>query len=343
MLCARIEKSNAEAARLIFARLSLVDTDKRIEEVGDYVFIPLLRQPSNKEISDIKLPGLEIVAHEPRDRERKRPPYLEILERVSALDIQQELLPAKWELIGDVLLLPLPNSLSAHERELAEAYADVLGARTVAVPVEIVGQIREQRVRIILGEQTETIHKENGIKYKLDTSRLMFSSGNMDERIRMAGIDAEGETVVDMFAGIGYFSLPIAVYCRPAKVIAYELNPVAYRYLVENTFLNHVNTILKAQNMDNRNAAEDVADRVVMGYLKDTDQYLDKAISILKDHKGIIHYHENCPNELIPQRPEAAIKSAARERDRDVAILQVRHVKSYAPGVSHIVLDARIY
>jgi len=34
----------------------------------------------------------------------------------------------------------------------------------------------------------------------------MFSSGNMDERIRMSMISDKNEVVVDLFAGIGYFN-----------------------------------------------------------------------------------------------------------------------------------------
>ena len=90
---------------------------------------------------------------------------------------------------------------------------------------------------------TETIHEENKIKYLLDPQQVMFSSGNMDERIRMATVSNEKETVVDLFAGIGYFTLPIAVHSHSHQIIACELNPVAFQYLEKNCQLNHVNHI----------------------------------------------------------------------------------------------------
>jgi len=61
----------------------------------------------------------------------------------------------------------------------------------------------------------------------------MFSSGNMDERIRMSMISDKNEVVVDLFAGIGYLLCRMAVYSKPEKIYACEINPVAYDYLAK--------------------------------------------------------------------------------------------------------------
>ncbi len=61
----------------------------------------------------------------------------------------------------------------------------------------------------------------------------MFSSGNMNERIRMSNISKPNEVVVDLFAGIGYFTLPIAVYSKPKKIYACEKNPISYDFFVK--------------------------------------------------------------------------------------------------------------
>src|SRR5207249_9792047 len=112
----------------------------------------------------------------------------------------------------------------------------VLGARTVVQDVSgIHGPLRRPDVRVLWGNGTETVHVEGGIRYALDVARVMFSSGNLAERMGLADRVRPGVVVVDLFAGIGYFSLPIAVRSRAKRVYACELNPGSLRDLVENT------------------------------------------------------------------------------------------------------------
>jgi len=145
-----------------------------------------------------------------------------------------------------------------------------------------------------------------------------------------------------MFAGIGYFSVPMAVYSKPKRIFAYEINPDAYHYLCKNIGLNKVQNIVTPFLSDNRNADENIADRVIMGYLKNTKSFLPKALRILKQDGGIIHYHESYPNELLPKTPFENVKKIAGQHGKMVKLLDFRNIKSYAPGVSHVVLDIKV-
>ena len=206
----------------------------------------------------------------------------------------------------------------------------------------IKGVKREPVVKHICGDKnTETTHVENKIKFMLDASKIMFSSGNVDERIRMAHAGREGEVAVDMFAGIGYFSIPMAVYSG-TKVYACEINPVAYRYLTKNIELNGVEKNVKALYGDCRDVApRGVADRVLMGYFKSKD-FLPYALKVLKPDGGVIHYHTTCPVDSFPEEPFHDVESAARASGRNVELLYHKEVKSYAPGIIHGVLDVKI-
>ncbi|MCJ7517732.1 MAG: class I SAM-dependent methyltransferase family protein [Methanomassiliicoccales archaeon] len=239
-------------------------------------------------------------------------------------------------------MIRLDSELDEYEDQIAKAYASALSLKAVLRDVGgIKGEFREPVIRTLLGEDTVATHLENGIRYKFDAAKIMFSSGNIEERLRMAELVCDGETVVDMFAGIGYFSIPLAVYQRPSKVIACELNPVAFRYLEENIALNQVSRIVKPVLGDNRDlAGEGIADRVIMGYVKTTHEHLPAAVRLLKSG-GVIHYHETCPNELLPNRPVQRILENVKGGRAE--IIRMKEIKSYAPVVTHVVVDAKIF
>ena len=271
-------------------------------------------------------------------------PFEEIKEKISNFIPENlvEFLPKKWEKIGDVLVLKLKKELEPFAEIIAKTYAEVLNCKSVLQEIGgIKGIYREPRVRLIYGSKnTETLHVENGIKYSLDPSKLMFSSGNMSERIRMSKLNCRDEVVVDMFAGIGYFSLPIAVYCNPRMVYAIEKNPLAFRYLCKNITLNRVNDRVEPILGDNRCVTpKGVANRVIMGYLNKTHEFLPIALESLKS-EGIIHFHCLCPRDKFSDYVMDKIRRYLSEKEFEVVYKKV--VKSYAPGIDHVVLDIKV-
>lgn len=253
--------------------------------------------------------------------------------------------PDKWEKIGDVVTVKFPDELSAYQEMVGKAYAEVLRCKTVLNDVAgITGVYRQPTVEVVYGSvQTETIHLENGVRFKLDPQKIMFSSGNMDERKRMARISHPNETVVDLFAGIGYFSIPMARYSTPKKIIACEINPVAFQYLSTNVVLNHVTkTVFPVFGDNQKTAPRNCADRVLLGCINETHRFLPLALDCLKNHTGILHYHDVFSVEDIPEKPLSHLQKQARRVNRSVGLLSFRNIKSYAPGIAHVVLDVRI-
>ena len=274
-------------------------------------------------------------------------PFQQIKEKLSKIlsEEQLTLLPSKWEKVGDVLILTIDDQLMPVEQEIASVYATVLSCKSVLKDTGgITGPLRQPKVSLLYGDKnTVTIHKENGVKFKFDPAKIMFSSGNMDERKRMSEIVNPGEIVVDLFAGIGYFSLPIAVHAHPKKVFSCELNPISFSYLKENIVLNNVSNVITPLVGDNRNVApSNVADRVLMGYFGDTYKYLPVAFQSLYFQTGIIHFHDTFPDADVPETPLSLIKKTAKKFHRTVKLQHMQHVKSFAPGISHYVLDVCI-
>jgi tRNA wybutosine-synthesizing protein 2 len=251
-------------------------------------------------------------------------------------------LPRKWEKIGDVLVIKLTSSYEPYVSLIGESYARYLDCEAVLLDTGgITGQYREPMIHHIYGKNnTETLHHENGIKYYLDPQKIMFSSGNMDERIRMGSISNPTETVVDLFTGIGYFTIPIAVYSKPKRIIACEINPTAYQYLEKNIKANNVDDIVEPRLGDSQDIApKDTADRVIMGYIQKTRAFLPTAIESLRNHCGIIHYHDTFPDRSVPQTPVDMIQLYCTRYKRTAHLMYYHRIKSYAPGISHYVFD----
>jgi tRNA wybutosine-synthesizing protein 2 len=339
VLGVRVARSEAEALRKVITSRRFLDKTHAIIDENDFVVIPVRSEPDE---TLLKKHNAELVERPFPERKHREDPIDAIRKAACVPGELKHLLPSKWELFGDVAVIRLDSELDEYEDQIAKAYASALNLKAVLRDVGgIKGEFREPVIRTLLGEDTVATHLENGIRYKFDAAKIMFSSGNIEERLRMADLVCDGETVVDMFAGIGYFSIPLAVYQKPSKIIACELNPVAFRYLSENIALNQVSRIVKPVLGDNRDlAGEDIADRVIMGYVKTTHEHLPAAVRLVKNG-GIIHYHETCPNELLPNRPVQRILENVKGGRAEV--IRMKEIKSYAPGVTHVVVDAKIF
>jgi len=240
----------------------------------------------------------------------------------------------KYKKIGDILILDKKYSGSDFE-ELSLKH----NVKTIMEIDHIQGTKREPVYKVLYGDETETINKENGCLFKLDLSKVMWSKGNNNERLRIAKLVEDDETVIDMFAGIGYFSIPIGVHANAKEIYSIEINPNSYHYLCENIKLNKVNNITPILGDCMVETPKLKADRIIMGYVKTTHHYLNVAIDSL-NKGGVIHYHETVPEKLMETRPIERIQAQAG--NRDVELLKINKIKKYAPGVEHVVIDARI-
>ena len=274
-------------------------------------------------------------------------PYEEIRQRLQPKlpHSVYQLLPSKWEKIGTILILKLPQELNSYTTLIGHTYADILECTSVLQDTGgVSGELRQPNTKLIYGDtHTETIHIENAVKYQLDPQQVMFSSGNMDERIRMATISNPKEVVIDLFAGIGYFTIPMAVYSQPKQIYACELNPVSYQFLENNCIINKVTSTVTPLQGDNRQTApHSVADRVLMGYFENIQSYLPLALNCLKSTGGIIHYHTVVSKETMNSIPQQQIEQAAQEKHLTTAVVHTQVVKSYAPHINHVVIDAEV-
>ncbi len=337
----RVPPEKGEEIREKAISEGFLDTGRRIRKIqneeGIFLEIPV-NESAEEKIGDY--PVIEQEEPEILEKNKSLKEYL----KDSLPKTELELVPSGWQILGDIIIVSIPASLNEKKLLIASALLSMYPkCRSVVRDFGIGGQFRQPERELLLGSVTETIHKEHGCFFKQDVTKVMYSKGNLEERKRMSKL-GKGETVVDMFAGIGYFSIPMAVHSRPKKISSIEINPESFAYLKENIQLNRVEDIITPICGDCSDfALEGTADRVLMGYVGTTHHYLEPAIKALKPKGGILHYHETVPEKLAEARPQERIKRAALALGRKVEILETRRIKKYSPGVLHVVVDVKVF
>jgi tRNA wybutosine-synthesizing protein 2 len=245
-----------------------------------------------------------------------------------------------YEQLGDIIIISIPNDYKELKEFIGTSFFDSFQCQTVLEKGSVSGEFRIPYYKKIMGNGFVTIHKENGIFYKIDLSKVMFSSGNIAERIRMANVSSPDEVVIDMFSGIGYFTLPLAKYGK-SIVWALEKNPNSYGLLLENINLNRLKGRVFPVNTDCLDFNPDFkADRIVMGYFSDDEKFLLKALGMIKDG-GIIHYHNTIPEKSESHFKEN-IEAILYKKGRKLESVYYRKIKKYSPGVWHVVFDFKV-
>ncbi|KAF7651119.1 hypothetical protein LDENG_00115950 [Lucifuga dentata] len=286
-------------------------------------------------------------------------------------------IPSSYQRHGDLLLLgancfslPIWKKI---DNQLWSTVAKALGAKRLAKMSRISRDgFRSPVVTMLLGDHSWVRHVDNGIRYEFDVTKCMFSAGNITEKLRVSAFDCRDETVVDLYAGIGYFTLPYLVHAGARHVHACEWNPDAVEALQKNLEANRVSNRCTIHQGDNRQLQLcDLADRVNLGLIPSSEDGWHVACRLLKRTiGGILHIHQNVSSPFSDTADTPAIKDAAqrapgKKADREVwqawaddtassiasllkditgtpwktNIQHIEHVKSYAPHVHHVVLD----
>ncbi len=325
-LAVRVRERSAESTRRLLASQGYLDDERMIVRSGGFVELPIVSPPKS----------LDFEVVEQYTPSYKKPRLNHALIK-KELRLEGEVANAlrHYEFLGDVFIVSLPDG--ADKRAIGEGLLGIIPrARAVVNVRRIAGEFREPEAELIAGASAETSYREYGCIFKLDPTKVMFSSGNKEERHRMARVSNENEVVLDMFAGVGQFSVPLAKYSRPKKVIAIEKNPVAFSYLKENARLNGLGNLVPVLGDCAQVSPRRSADRVIMGHF-DSEAYLNVAVEALSG-RGVIHCHCVVPKQELKKKPADAT-AKLRSLGREVEDVKLQVVKSYAPGMEHAVLD----
>ena len=260
-------------------------------------------------------------------------------------------LPTGYQQIGNNAIINLKPEIINYQKDIATVmlrkFPPIKGVYLKQGGVT--GQFREPNIAFIKGEKNPVVlHKEHGIIFKFDITKIMFAKGNVNERFRFSQLVQENEIVFDLFSGIGYFSLIIGKYCKPKQIYAFELNPIAHGFLVENIKLNKINkerTVIEpilGDSMETMLKVKDKADRVIMGMIPAPKSHVQNVFKVINEKKAVIHYEgllkSGEPSDILLND----IIEEANKKKRKVTLLNTNIVKSYGPKINHVTLDIEI-
>ena len=202
-----------------------------------------------------------------------------------------------YDLIGDIAVLNLPDQLLPFAAHIGAALLqDNPRIKTVALRQgEHAGEFRTRPLTIIAGEFCkETLHKEYGIRLRLNPEKVYFSPRGAEERRRIASQTTEHDHVCVLFSGIAPLLLMIASLGKAARIVGIEKNPIAHSYAAINARLNKQDSRIELHSGDVREILPGLKSnftRIVMPLPTGADQFLPLALSSLRQ-SGSIHFYD---------------------------------------------------
>ncbi len=326
--CIRVDKKKGEQVRKALMEKGSLDTSVRIVSDGSYIYIPLI---SNADLKDLPLEDAEVTEHEFKVHEK--PATLEgILGRIP-----------RYEVIGSIALLESDEGdLERTADALLKVHPHLRTVLSALSPVE--GEFRTRRFTFVKGENTtQTVHKEYGCKYAIDMEKAYFTPRLATERSRILEQIKDGDVIVDMFAGVGPFSILIAKNRPSCRVVAIDKNPEAVKFLRHNIEINAVNNV-EAVEGDAKEEAQGyigVADHIIMNLPHTAQEFLDAAMVIAKPGT-VIHYYDITHEDDLYATSLGYIEAAASKAGFAIATVSTRIVRSYSPHQYNVCIEAKI-
>ena len=242
--------------------------------------------------------------------------------------------PRRYDVVGDIAVLSLPWELREYGPEIAGVIIRKRRyIRTVLNKTAMVrGNKRVASFDTLAGPTTVTTHREYGISYRLDISRVFFNPSLASEHNRIARQVATGETVLVPFAGIGPFVIPLAK--KRSFVVAVENNPDAVRWLLENIRLNGAGNyvgVVEGDAFDQARYGDRLYDRAVIPAPYGMDSIIDIVSPVVRNH-GMIHVYTFKKDAQIPGL-------IGLFQGKGLETVRWRRCGNVAPGVCRFVFD----
>ena len=241
-ICVEVKKQQGESAIKLLKKIYLINKSLKIQNKQETLYIPIIHQPAesqlkilNKFLFDFKLSKASF-----SQKQNKIKKINELLEDNIPAHLLK-LLPQSMDIVGDIAIIDIPLDLKKYDVILGKAILEInKNVKTVlskSSPVK--GVYRLRSLDFISGKNhTKTIHSEFGCKYHIDVAKVYFSPRLSQEHNRVSSLVKGKEVIMDLFAGVGPFSILIAKNKPEVKIFAIDINPDAIEFLEKNIRLN---------------------------------------------------------------------------------------------------------
>ncbi|MCH8324269.1 MAG: class I SAM-dependent methyltransferase family protein [Thaumarchaeota archaeon] len=262
-------------------------------------------------------------------------------------DQESEELFSAFDQIGDIIVIRIPDSLLSKKKVIGETLLkEVSTAKSVLYQSsDVTGDFRTRSLELLAGEdKTETEYKEFGCRFFVDVEKAFFSPRLSTERERIADIIRDGETVINMFGGVGMFSI-LAAKNKKCTVYNIDINPVASQLCEKNISLNKLVGEVISLNGDAAQIVNDQlkekGDRTLMLLPERSDEFLESAILATKNG-GIIHYYSHIHADKKQDAPKLSEEHYLKVTNVKSEILGSKIVRAVGPRYYQTVVDVKI-
>jgi tRNA (guanine37-N1)-methyltransferase len=255
-----------------------------------------------------------------------------------------------FDQIGSIVIIKIPDALMSKTPVIAQAVLDnIKTAKSVFVQVSAVqGDFRVRDLEFVAGENTTlTEYKEHGCRFKVDVAQAYFSPRLSTERQRIAEMVQDNDTIVNMFAGVGTYSIVIARMNRTCRVYSIDSNPAAAELCTINAKLNKVGDRVESICDDAAKVIRErlfgTADRVLMPLPERAKDFVHEAVLALKPQGGIVHYFAHIKADNKKAGQDAGIADARDAfSDYNHTINCLRVVREVGPRLYQTVADVSV-
>jgi len=350
-VCLKVSKDLGEKTISLAHKLELINKALSIKKHDNQLYIPLLKLPNETELLQLKLiaPQLELSNESFTLKRPQEETLIQLLEKQLPPELHQHI-PRSLDITGDVAVLEIPSELDAYKNIIGQAilkvHKNIKCVHAKAGAISGVYRIRD--LICIAGEnRTQTLYNEYNCQYHVDIAKAYFSPRLSQEHHRVATLVGVNETVVDFFAGVGPFAVPIGKLCPKAKVYAIDINPDAINLLKLNMQINKVENQIYPLIGDARELAYSqlcgVADRVIMNLPETAINFVDAACKTLKSTGGIVHFYSFVRKPDTIEDLQARFTCLVEQHGRTVVAFKgIKCVRETAPYEQQVVFDIQI-